>query len=130
MCWEIYSSDGGIVRTPVTFTVPDFSPTSVSFNAAEPTEAVASTSGSSSSRAVKVIVPALIGSLVGVILLALATVYFFRLRARRKSQASRARRWVNRNSASFAMKETSQKARQDEVTFPQQPAYPFSSGQA
>ncbi|KAI5117937.1 hypothetical protein M0805_002050 [Coniferiporia weirii] len=101
VCQVEYSHDGGTVGAAITITDaiadPSSSPsaTSVSDVAAP----------SSSSRAIKVLMPALIGSLGGAFLLILATLYFLRLRTRRKIQSSRANRWMTRNSGSWAMKE-------------------------
>ncbi|EJD06365.1 uncharacterized protein FOMMEDRAFT_138379 [Fomitiporia mediterranea MF3/22] len=125
VCYEVFSQDGGIARIPVT-PGPNFEPLALqsSYSASLASESAArasstpgSSSSSSSNHLVRVLVPALIGSLVGVILLGLATLYFLRLRTRRKTQSSRAQRWVdNRNSValganeSWAMKESPSRA--------------------
>ncbi|KAL5485625.1 hypothetical protein ACEPAI_6666 [Sanghuangporus weigelae] len=117
VCWEVFPLNGGIVSIPVT-PGPDFQPLSLqsSLSAAaaatadSDTGTTSSPSSSSSNNLAKILPAALIGSLVGVVLLILTTVYILRLRQRRKSQDSRARRWVERNSTalreSWAMKET------------------------
>ncbi|KAL5526170.1 hypothetical protein ACEPAG_7508 [Sanghuangporus baumii] len=117
VCWEVFPLNGGIVSIPVT-PGPDFQPLSLqsSLSAAaaatadSDTGTTSSPSSSSSNNLVKILPAALIGSLVGIVLLILTTVYILRLRQHRKSQDSRARRWVERNSTAFreswAMKET------------------------
>lgn len=117
-CYQVYS-ENGLISSIAVSTVPDFRP--ISMKTASTTSASATSSSdssetsSSSNNLLHVLLPALLASLVGVLLLVLATVYFLRSRARRESQASRARHWADRNSSSWAMREGSYTKKEGEV---------------
>ncbi|THH05914.1 hypothetical protein EW145_g4450 [Phellinidium pouzarii] len=127
VCDLVYSLNGGIAMVPTTIEVSPSSQ-SISGSAASSSPVAASTSSTSSNRAIKVIMPALIGSLVGALLLCLATIYFLRLRTRRKAEASRTRRWAERKSGSWAMNETSQRPGANDAATPFPLAYAYTTG--
>jgi len=58
-------------------------------------------------------VPALLGTIVGLVVLAIAALWYMRYRTRHQTQVSRARLWAQRNSGSWAMKE--QKRGEDQL---------------
>jgi len=112
-CWEVFPNSGGATLSiPYTNTDPNFAPTA---NSATPTGVASDniSTTSSSNKALKVLLPALICSIVGTLFLIVFTVYYIRRRAHNQSMSSRARQWAHRHSASWQLKDTAQKSVED-----------------
>jgi len=116
-CWEVFpNSSGATLSIPYTNTDPNFEPTADwSSNSAAPTAAASDniSTTSASHKALKVLLPALICSIVGALLLIGFTVYYIRRRAHKQSMSSRARQWAHRHSASWQLKDAGQKSAED-----------------
>ncbi|EPQ55292.1 hypothetical protein GLOTRDRAFT_116236 [Gloeophyllum trabeum ATCC 11539] len=89
ICWQVYSTGGGIMRVPLT-------PALVSLATVIP---VASSSAMSSSNAssrdrLRIILGAVLGSVAGVVLITMFTIYLIRRKSCRAAEEKRA--WVQR----------------------------------
>ncbi|KLO05504.1 hypothetical protein SCHPADRAFT_1002878 [Schizopora paradoxa] len=116
-CWEVFPNSGGATLSiPYTNTDPNFAPTAdFSSSTAMSTAASDNLSSSTSNKAMKVLLPALLCSIVGTLLLVAFTLYYIRRRARKQSMSSRARQWAHRHSASWQLKDSAQKSAEDGV---------------
>ncbi|KZS87654.1 hypothetical protein SISNIDRAFT_460736 [Sistotremastrum niveocremeum HHB9708] len=99
VCWEIYSVGGGVLDRPILTisTADDPGVTDIPATPSPSTSAISTTSTSSGSN-LKVILPAVFGSLAGALFSIFGVLWLTRYRARSKSstRSSRVGAWVNR----------------------------------